>query len=86
MTAEHFRGLLWNLALIFGWLSIVPLIMVYQARRKFHALLKEPLNDEVEHLTHSWEKRLGRWTALGFLVPGLSIACFVGWLVLGSAS
>jgi hypothetical protein len=47
----------------------------------FRAFLKAPLSEEIEHLTHVWERRVDRWTALGFLMAGLSILCGIAWLV-----
>jgi hypothetical protein len=38
-------------------------------------LLEGSLSEEIEHLTHVWERRVNRWTALGFLMAGLSILC-----------
>jgi hypothetical protein len=43
--------------------------------------LKAPLSEEIEHQTHVWERRVNRWTALGFLMAGLSILCGIAWLV-----
>jgi hypothetical protein len=44
-------------------------------------LLEGSLSEEIEHLTHVWERRVNRWTALGFLMAGLSILCGIAWLV-----
>jgi hypothetical protein len=73
--------LLWIVALIAGWLAIICLFGASYAGAKFRTLLKAPLSEEVEHLTHVWEKRVDHWTTLGFLMSGLSILCIIGWLV-----
>jgi hypothetical protein len=73
--------LLWIVALIAGWLAIICLVGGWYAGAKFRTFLKAPLSEEVEHLTHVWEKRVNRWTALGLLTAGLSILCIIGWLV-----
>lgn len=82
MTAETFHDMLWNSAILTGWLAIISLSGRWHARRKFLALLKAPLTDEVEQLTHVWERRITRWTTLGLLMSGLSLLCFVGSLIL----
>jgi len=71
---------LWIVALLAGWLAVVSLVGGWYAGAKFQALLKSPLSEEVEHLTHVWEKRVDRWMTLGFLMSGLSILCIIGWL------
>jgi hypothetical protein len=76
------RDLLWNLAILFGWLSILPLGGVWHARKKFQALLKAPLTGEVEHMTHRWEQRVTRWTTVGLSMSRFSILCVVAWAVL----
>jgi hypothetical protein len=81
VATESISNLLWIVALIAGWLAIICLIGGRYAGAKFQTLLKAPLSEEVEHLTHVWEKRVDRWTALGFLTSGLSILCIIGWLV-----
>ena len=86
MSVEQYRTLLWNLAVVLGWLSPLVIAMGYYARLKFRSLLKAPLTEEVEHLTHLWERRVSRWTVLGILTPGLSIACFIGWVILARTS
>ncbi len=83
MTLEEFRTLSWASAILFGFASFIPLGMVQYARGKFRAMLKEPLNDEVEHLTHLWERRIGFWTFIGLSMSGFSILCFVLWLASG---
>jgi hypothetical protein len=84
VTIEDFRELSLSLAILFGWLSIVPLLGAWYARRKFRAFLKAPLSDEVEHLTHVWENRIARWSIIGLAMAGFSILCFVMWLVLAA--
>lgn len=86
MVVAQYRNLMWDLAVIFAWLSPFVIAMGYYSRHKFHALLKAPLTDEVEHQTHVWEHRVRRWTVLGLFVPGVSILCFVIWLVLSRMS
>jgi hypothetical protein len=81
VTTGSITDLLWIVALLAGWLAIICLIGGWYAGAKFRTLLKAPLSEEVEHLTHVWEKRVDRWTALGFLTSGLSILCIIGWLV-----
>jgi len=86
VAMSQYRNLMWDLAVIFAVLSPFTLIMGYYSRRRFHALLKAPLNEEVEQETHDWEHRVRRWTILEFLVPGLSILSFIAWLVLSHLS
>ena len=86
MTIGSFRDPLWYLAIIFGWLAIILIGSGWYARRRFHALLKAPLTEEVEHLTHFWERRVTHWTGAGLALSGLSIICLVSWLVAGTVS
>ena len=81
MTPGSISDLLWIVALITGWLAILCLAGGWYARGKFRTFLKAPLSEEVEHLTHVWERRVNRWTALGLLISGLSILFIIGWLV-----
>jgi hypothetical protein len=75
------NDLLWIVAVLSGWLAIICLLGGWYAGAKFQTLLKAPLSEEVEHLTHVWERRVDRWTALGLSMAGLSILCIIGWLV-----
>lgn len=81
MTAGNLRDLLWYLAIVSGWLAILMLGAVWHARRRFHALLKAPLTEEVEHLTHVWERRVTRWTRAGLSTAALSIVCITSWVI-----
>jgi hypothetical protein len=81
VATRSISDLLWIVALISGWLAIICLVGGRYAGAKFRTFLKAPLSEEVEHLTHVWEKRVNRWTALGFVMSGLSILCIIGWLV-----
>jgi hypothetical protein len=81
VTTGSITDLLWIVALLAGWLAIICLIGGWYAGAKFQTLLKAPLSEEVENLTHVWEKRVDRWTALSFLMSGLSILSVFGWLV-----
>ena len=81
MASGSISYLLWILALISGWLAIICLVGGWYAGAKFRTFLKAPLSEEMEHLTHVWEKRVNRWTALGFVMSGLSILCIIGWLI-----
>ena len=81
MTVESLRDSLWYLAIIFGWLAIIPLGCGWYARKKFQALLKAPLTEEVEHLTHVWERRFTRRMRIGLSMSALSILCLVSSLV-----
>jgi hypothetical protein len=72
---------LWIVALTAGWLAIICLIGGWYAGTKFRTFLKAPLSEEVEHLTHVWERRVDRWATLGLLMSGLSILCAIGWLL-----
>jgi hypothetical protein len=81
VTTGSISDLLWIVALIAGWLAIICLVGGWYAGVKFRTFLKAPLSEEVEHLTHVWERRVDRWTALGFLMSGLSILCGIAWLV-----
>jgi len=83
--AEDIRDLLWTGAILFGWLSVLSLVGTWHARRKFRALLKAPLTEEVEHLTHVWEGRVSRWNILGLILAGLSILCFASWAIVRMA-
>jgi hypothetical protein len=73
--------LLWIVAFVAGWMVIICLIGGWYAGAKFRTFLKAPLSEEVEHLTHVWERRVDRWRALGLLISGLSILFIIGWLV-----
>jgi hypothetical protein len=86
MTVVSLRELSWFLALASGWLAIILLGSGWYARRRFHALLKAPLTEEAEHLTHIWERRVTRWTAAGLALSGVSIICFLSWLVARTVS
>jgi hypothetical protein len=77
---EHARHL-WYLAVCSGWLAVIALGFGWHARRKFRALLKAPLTEEVEHMTHEWEKHVTRSTAAGFVLSGFSLLCFALWLI-----
>jgi hypothetical protein len=81
VAAGSINDLLWILAFLAGWLAIICLVGSRYAVAKFRTFLKAPLSEEVEHQTHVWERRVNRWTALGFLISGLSILCGIGWLV-----
>jgi hypothetical protein len=81
VNLESLQVLLWKLAVVVGWLSIIPLGGGWYARRRFRILLKAPLTDEVEHLTHLWEGRIPRWTNIGLSMAGFSILCFIAWLI-----
>jgi hypothetical protein len=83
MTVGSLRELLWYLALTFGWLAIILLGSGSYARRRFHAFLKAPLTEEVEHLTHVWEWRVTHWTAAGLSMSVLSIIFILSWLIAG---
>jgi len=73
--------MLWYGAVVLGWLAVLSLFGVWYARGKFHSLLKAPLNEEVEHLTHLWEHRIAHWRMIGLATSGLSIVLFLCWLV-----
>lgn len=81
MATGSISDLLWIVALISGWLAIICLVGGWYAGAKFRTFLKAPLSEEAEHLTHVWEKRVNRWTSLGYVMAGLSILCIIGWLV-----
>lgn len=83
MPVESLRDLLWLLAIAFGWLAVVPLGGGWYARNRFRALLKAPLTEEVEHLTHVWEKRVYRWSVIGLSMSGFSVLGFLAWLISG---
>ena len=72
--------LFWNLAVLAGWLAAVPYGLAWLARRRFRRFLKLPLTEEAEALTHRWERRAARWTALGLGMSGFSILCLCVWL------
>jgi hypothetical protein len=80
MTTGSASDLLWSLTVLSGWLAIICLVGGWYAGAKFQTFLKAPLSEEVEHLTHVWERRVDRWTALGLLTSGLSVLCIIGWL------
>lgn len=82
MTSEYSGDFFLVLAIVLGWLAIVPLAMAQLARGRFRKLLKAPLTDEVERLTHVWEGRVQLWMALGIALSGASLACFAAWLLL----
>lgn len=79
MTIGSLRDPLWYLAVIFGWLAIISLGGAWYAGRRFRALLKAPLTEEVEHLTHFWERRVTRWRAAGLALSALAILCLTLW-------
>jgi hypothetical protein len=81
VSPESLQNLLWNVAVVAGWLALIPLAGSWHARRRFRALLKDPLTEEVEHLTHLWEGRIPRWTHVGLFLASVSILCLVAWLV-----
>lgn len=81
MAFVSFRDVLWSSAILLAWLSIISLGGAWYARARFQNLLKAPLTDEVEHLTHVWERQVRRWTILGASMSGLSLLCVAGWLV-----
>jgi hypothetical protein len=81
MPTGSISGLLWILAFLAGWLAIICFVGSRYAVAKFRTFLKAPLSEEVEHLTHVWERHVSRWTALGLSMSGLSILCIIGWLV-----
>lgn len=83
MTIADLRELLWILAIAFGWLSLIPIAIAWHGRKKFRALLKAPLSDEVEHMTHVWERRVARGTAAGLSLAVLSLLCFGLWIFSG---
>jgi hypothetical protein len=72
--------LLWYLAVLSGWSALIAQALAWSARKKFRALLKAPLTEEVEHMTHVSERQISRRTVFGFLLSGLSILCFGAWL------
>ncbi|MFC4174238.1 hypothetical protein ACFOYU_19675 [Microvirga sp. GCM10011540] len=80
MTFESFRDLLWTLSLLLGWLSVAVLGGAWFAKERFRALLKAPLTDEVERLTHLWEHRVGFLMKAGLSTAALSILCLAAWL------
>jgi hypothetical protein len=81
VTIGSLRDPLWYLAIIFGWLAVVSLWGAWYAGRRFQALLKAPLTEEVEHLTHVWERRVTRWMRIGLSMSALSTLCLVSSLV-----
>jgi hypothetical protein len=81
VSLESLQHLLWNVAIVVGWLSLIPLAGGWYARRRFRALLKAPLTEEVEQLTHLWEGRIPRWTNVGLFMAGLSILSLLAWFV-----
>jgi hypothetical protein len=80
-VVEVYKSLLLNIAVYSGWITVIAHGFAWYARRKFRALLKAPLTDEVENLTHLWERQIARWTATGHFMSGLSILCCIVWLV-----
>jgi len=76
----NLQDLSWNLAILFGWLAILPLALAWHAGKKLQASLKAPLTESAEQLTHLWEHRVTRWTTIGLCMSGFSILCFVVWL------
>jgi hypothetical protein len=85
MRTGSTRDLLWLLAVLSGWLAIIFLAGGWYARKRFHAFLKAPLSEEVEHQTHVWEARVSRWTILGSSMSVFSLLCLVALLVSGRA-
>lgn len=83
VATETTSDLFWVLAVLAGWLAVICLIGGWYSGAKFRTFLKAPLCDEVEHQTQVWEKRVDRWTALGFVLSGLSIFCVIGYLATG---
>ena len=84
MTVGSLRDASSYLALTSGWLAVISLGYGWYARRRFRTFLKAPLTEEAEHLTHVWERRVTRWTAIGLALSGLSIVCLVSWLIAGT--
>ena len=56
MATGSTGDVLWIVALIAGWLAIICLVGGWYAGTKFRTFLKAPLSEEVEHLTHVWER------------------------------
>jgi hypothetical protein len=56
VTTGSISTLLWIVALLAGWLAATCLVGSRYAIVKFRAFLKTPLFEEVEHLTHIWER------------------------------
>ena len=81
MATGTIIDLFWVLAVLAGWLAVICLIGRWYSGAKFRTFLKAPLSDEVERQTHVWERRVNRWTTLGFLMSGFSILCAIGWLL-----
>lgn len=81
MTADYSGNFFLTLAFILGWLAVLMLVMAHHARGRFRRLLKAPLTDEVEHLTHLWEGRVTLWMGLGSLLSIASLACFGVWIL-----
>lgn len=79
--AASLQDLSWNLAVLFGWLAILPLGMAWHAGKRLQASLKEPLTESAEQMTHLWEHRVTRWTTVGLWMSGFSILCFFTWLI-----
>jgi hypothetical protein len=83
VTIAEFRNLLWDLAILIGWFAAIPHGLAWVARRKFRAFLKLPLTEDVENMTHRWERHAARWTAIGLWMSGFSVLCLIVWVISG---
>jgi len=82
VTGGNVQNLLWGLAIVSGWLAILPLAGGGDAPRRVFVLLEAPLTGGGGTQAPVWERRSTGWTAVGLALAGLSILCFIGWLVL----
>jgi hypothetical protein len=82
MTAS-LRDLLWDWTILFGWLSLILLVIGWHASRRFRASLVAPLTLEVDEMPEWWERRANRWRTMGLVSSWFSIICCACWLFSG---
>ena len=82
MLIENYHSFFWYLAVCSAWTSIAAHGFSWYARRRFRALLKAPLTEEIEHQTHRWERNIICSAPVGLTLSALSLLCFGVWLFL----
>lgn len=82
MAFGAFSDWLWDLALVFGGLSVVALAIRRRAQRRFEDALKAPLTPDTGDLPYLRQWDFKYWHRIALLAAGLSILCSVLWLVL----
>lgn len=74
-------GQLWDLAVVFGGLSIVAHAIAKHSWTAFEAALKDDLTRDTGDLPFMREWDFRYWHRIGLAAAGLSIFCSVLWLI-----